>query len=797
MSRLTVTATEDEGKPSMVEKTDNISTLLPNSRMLPTGRNEDITAAFNRASTALRQGQLVKDDYFTLFESVGALEIMDPKMDSGFILPEEDAALEEFDPLNHTLPEEIIWIMDQMLCFEMLWHEGAPLSQTLFTSLHLYNILSVDYLPLEHMLFKSSQGDARKYPLVSSILRAYCLSIAKCLDNVIMEITSEHFYEEEDFISATFSRLFVNRIDDDDFISLLEDALADLEKLSIDDSLREAIKVRLRARVLMVEAFRPEPMDVRSLKPDAFRSIKQLLPELDGSHATGKETKIPVFSERVQRHLASNTPPRPMLQTSWPDTVKKLNQMCDDVVAAFGVTALYPEFVPSALMRFVWSFSSRIPQPHTYSRAVMQGLLFKSSSVLSTYPHLDLLLSDIRTLVLPASSLLFPQNWETELPSSPRFQIARKLDDFLTRSLEEYLNLYRMPLQNRCRIRRTFAQSIPILDSLQALAEETDASLTTICRTTLTTRDPILPGLGESGANPAEAFFPLASWVYHHKLLAIEVVLQTGFELEVYLPDEFAPQYALLSFFAQTRAEHYGYLTTVLSRRLSPISPSPSRRAPPIDPTSIQEIKKAISHLSILASQARLLAALASALCDLYALLSLLDLIPVPQRPFSTPELRHELRMRPFLAIGTPMLPSMEELEDATTGRDGDVRLGAWCEEAAGKVGVARAEVGSLRSKGEEAGGKGGKESWEGMCKGYLFGVIGVGVGVAALRGMVKEVGVEKVGDVRRGEAEGEEERERLRGEVKRRVKVEIPKPEERRESWCVVPKITVVKAES
>lgn len=44
-------------------------------------------------------------------------------MDSGFILPEEDAALEEFDSLNHTLPEEIIWIMDQMLCFEvsMLW----------------------------------------------------------------------------------------------------------------------------------------------------------------------------------------------------------------------------------------------------------------------------------------------------------------------------------------------------------------------------------------------------------------------------------------------------------------------------------------------------------------------------------------------------------------------------------------------------------------------------------------------------------------------------------------------------
>lgn len=143
------------------------------------------------------------------------------------------------------------------------------------------------------------------------------------------------------------------------------------------------------------------------------------------------------------------------------------------------------------------------------------------------------------------------------------------------------------------------------------------------------------------------------------------------------------------------------------------------------------------------------------------------------------------------------MLPSMEELEDATVGRDEDVKLEAWCEEAAGKVGVARAEVGSLRSKGEEAGGKGGKESWEGMCKGYLFGVVGVGVGIAALRGMVKEVGVEKVGDVRRGEGGEEEERERLRGEVRRRVKLEIPRPEERRERWCVVPKITVVKVET
>ncbi|KAH0537158.1 hypothetical protein FGG08_006028 [Glutinoglossum americanum] len=35
----------------------------------------DITPQFTNASSALRTGQLVKDEFFTLFEAVGALEV--------------------------------------------------------------------------------------------------------------------------------------------------------------------------------------------------------------------------------------------------------------------------------------------------------------------------------------------------------------------------------------------------------------------------------------------------------------------------------------------------------------------------------------------------------------------------------------------------------------------------------------------------------------------------------------------------------------------------------------------------
>ncbi|RAL61571.1 hypothetical protein DID88_009610 [Monilinia fructigena] len=44
----------------------------------------DITQVFTDAAHQLKVGDLVKDPFFTLFDAVAALEIMDPKMDSGY-----------------------------------------------------------------------------------------------------------------------------------------------------------------------------------------------------------------------------------------------------------------------------------------------------------------------------------------------------------------------------------------------------------------------------------------------------------------------------------------------------------------------------------------------------------------------------------------------------------------------------------------------------------------------------------------------------------------------------------------
>lgn len=79
---------------------------------------QDVTANFMAASNQLQPGELVKDEFFTLFEAVGALEvrvirgqaavltdrnlqIMDPKMDSGYV-----EANDPFEPEYQVETEE-------------------------------------------------------------------------------------------------------------------------------------------------------------------------------------------------------------------------------------------------------------------------------------------------------------------------------------------------------------------------------------------------------------------------------------------------------------------------------------------------------------------------------------------------------------------------------------------------------------------------------------------------------------------------------------------------------------------
>lgn len=136
----------------------------------------------------------MKDGMFTLFESVGALEIMDPKMDSGCVDPGEEFE-ELYDVSRPLLPEEVLGIIDQLLCFEMAWHVGYPLSQTLFTSVYVEALSMPNPQGIQEAYFvRKGKVEANDHPMLV-VLRAYCLGLLKSCLYVNERVKSEHSYE--------------------------------------------------------------------------------------------------------------------------------------------------------------------------------------------------------------------------------------------------------------------------------------------------------------------------------------------------------------------------------------------------------------------------------------------------------------------------------------------------------------------------------------------------------------------------------------------------------------------------
>lgn len=76
---------------------------------------------------------------------------------------------------------------------QVAWLMGYPLSQTLFTSVHIDRLLWPDPKTLQEAVFVR-EGP---HPMVLShqILRAYCNLLIKACDLILAMVTAQHYYE--------------------------------------------------------------------------------------------------------------------------------------------------------------------------------------------------------------------------------------------------------------------------------------------------------------------------------------------------------------------------------------------------------------------------------------------------------------------------------------------------------------------------------------------------------------------------------------------------------------------------
>ncbi|KAL1970414.1 hypothetical protein VTN77DRAFT_5575 [Rasamsonia byssochlamydoides] len=626
----------------------------------------DITEEFTNAASKLRTGQLVKDEFFTLFEAVGALEIMDSKMDSGYLGPGENTAEaleDDYDVMRELQPQEVLGVMDQLLCHEMAWHMGHPLSQTLFTSIYLDKLLWPVPKTLEEARFYRGERQngvdvEEQRPLTHLVLRAFCLALVKACDLVHTRVTAEYYYEEEDFVAQLYNRSLLTEFDIESLQKIVNQAVSWLNEQEgrVDDGVKQALVDRLEFRKHFLTALGQDIDVVHTRSKGPFVSCLSLVLAIEKSVSLGKPVPE-AFSLKIQRKLASTVPPRPMVTISSKDAIDHLRRFCRDAIDIQEIL----DYSGSYNLRVsVWTLVSRKPQPAVYIRSLLQTLVVNEMKVLGSIPLKQFLYDDLAELVLPCSPLLQPENEEVEMPSDPRFQICKSMEGFIKRVSQPFVDTFRSACLNRCRVRRALCHTIMDWDNLQVEAEELDARLRTF------THEPPVVLRGEPTYS-----YPLSSWTYHEKLRQIRLIFQMGFELSIYSPEELPGMYWYLSHICNTHLSHIERIRTFViaeSKRSVPAASS-LRKGSNKAAERRRAFEKTLTVLDRHTTYLIATEAFALALQALYALLDRRQLLPraASSQAYSSARLRYELRMKPFIQITLPELVPFEVYEREST----------------------------------------------------------------------------------------------------------------------------------
>ncbi|MBA0553832.1 hypothetical protein Golob_012978 [Gossypium lobatum] len=345
----------------------------------------DASPLLQAACAGLRDGELIHGENFNLFAAMSALEIMDPKMDSGIVCTyySIDEAIE-----NGAAPIPIS--LDSTI--DAAWHKGHSLAQTVFSCIYL---LRLD----------------RTAP--HALLHSYCRIIRATCKAVVSVVSDARTHEEEDLFTMTYG-LPLNGDGDDKCLSILnavEETISrqlrackatsskrrlpeDLEPLqsnpNLEEGLCKALLCRLRFRKHFFHVLscmkRPQGRGLESARKHIASCLTELESILksadflrscfdescegdidDKTTASGFE---PIgFDAMLNSRLSAPTPPRAIKILSWKKAVEYFVKLLHDldVICSY---SLDPHL--ESLLRFVVQFQKS--QPDLVARSHLQIL---------------------------------------------------------------------------------------------------------------------------------------------------------------------------------------------------------------------------------------------------------------------------------------------------------------------------------------------------------------------------------------------------------------------------------------
>ncbi|KAL8502716.1 hypothetical protein ACS0TY_021726 [Phlomoides rotata] len=388
---------------------------VPVHASIPSGNDTvwvDVSSLLQLTRRDLQNDELISGENFNLFAAMSALEIMDPKMDSGIVSTyySVDEAIESGAapiPLSFDRKfdiQSVIDIMDHLLACEATWHKGGSLAQTVFSCMYL---------------LRPERTSSH------ALLHSFCRVIRTTCNSIVSAVSDARTNEEEDLFTMAYG-LPLKADGDEKCLSMLhavEETLSrqlkaskaplskrrfieDIEPLQTNLDLEEgfckAVLCRLRFRKHFYHVLtclrRPQGKGLELAK----KHIASCLPELDSmlksegflrlNCARGtledKEDKTtasgcqPIgFDSTLNSRSAAPTPPRAIKLLSWKKAINYFQKLLHDldILCSYSLDPSY-----EGALRFVVDIQKF--RPDLVARAHIQLLLVQDGKLYGREP---------------------------------------------------------------------------------------------------------------------------------------------------------------------------------------------------------------------------------------------------------------------------------------------------------------------------------------------------------------------------------------------------------------------------
>lgn len=205
-------------------------------------------------------GQMVCIADFSLMDAMAALQIMDPRMDSGISpipdhliantdrIPGDANKDPSFDPHFELSAEEICWMMDRLLACEVEWHKGASLTQTVYTCRYVHCLALLDANACLAI------GQEPNW-MVIRVLKPFLIAILKTVGLVWDEVAKGNVIDGEDFNCDKAGVSLLEEMDIDESIDWLQGGIAYIQALQNDGKTASVTLTNDQAEALLVRMY--------------------------------------------------------------------------------------------------------------------------------------------------------------------------------------------------------------------------------------------------------------------------------------------------------------------------------------------------------------------------------------------------------------------------------------------------------------------------------------------------------------------------------------------------------------